>query len=629
MGLKSNGILFEMIHKTVEPDTLFEEYVLDNGGLQALKAQEPQEKIVRLPIDDFFQPTVKVSIRRIKPEALKNLKESVLQECEKAWTKEVYERFAEPLEYDEIGICIDPFCFIVFALIWNGRCRTAVEELLPNDAVYYEYYGKSRYSGPVFERHFRAEDIWTARRLLGMLEKIRAQEEPGEEGKLLMKMVYAGYRYLKRAIRNLPGLDGTEIRDMLWKDTRNFNGMETAARMVLAVLIAEDLDIPFEWDYEWLVMSMFLEEYEEEFVDWSGEEDDDGGEVGDGEEDDDGEEEDDCAETDDGEEEDGEETGDGTADDSESGDSAEEDSEAAEAERERKTEASLQHFLAEFCREYGTASCLSELLQHPAHECWENTLTEVLRMFHISERIFYGHGLTPEEVQKLLHIEEEWSEESFWVMLATAQLCKYVSELTEKYLQCSSENGRLWEHLSDREKETLQLANRQQKQEIERLQKEKHAVNKSLCAVEQQIAALQKQLKETQSREQAQKQELAELRSFAFGLSRKSETGTEKGQKREQFAEWKNRKVIVVGGHANWQGKLREMFPGWQFVGSNQKSVSPDCLRGKKFIVCNTELLTHACYYKILAVRSREQKILYVHSNNMERCMQEMERQLE
>lgn len=633
MGLKNNGILYEMIHKTVEPDALFDKYVLDRGGIRKLKEQKAWEKSICLPIDDLFQPMVKVSIRRIETESLENLKQETLQKWKEAMTQEVYERFAEPLEYDEIGICIDPLGFIAFALVWNGRCRKALEELLPDDAVYYEYYGKSKYGSRVFESHFRAEDIWMARRLLGMLEKIRAQGEPGEEGKLLMRIVYAGYRYLKRSIRNLHSLRGTDIGDMLGKDAENFNGMAAAARMVLAVLIAEDLDISMEWDYDWIVMAMFLEEYEDEFAEWDSEDADEcDGEAQNG----------DDSRTDDEEETADSETADGEDADSEDADSDDEDSEeddgeedddeadeAAEAERMRKVEAERQQFLAAFRREFGTDSCLSELVLHHTDQQWEKTLPEVLRMFHISERIFCGHGLTQEEVLTLLHIEEEWSKERFWVMLAAAQLCKYISELTEKYLECSSENGKLQNHVSDREKEALLLANRQQKKEIERLQTEKRTVNKSLCTMEQQIAALQKQLLEMRCREQAQKQELAELRSFAFGLSQKYEIETDAGHKQERFSEWKSRKVIVVGGHANWQGKLREMFPRWQFVGPNQKSVSPECLKGKKFIVCNTELLTHACYYKILAARNRDQKILYVHSNNLEKCMQEMERQME
>lgn len=601
MGLKNDGILCDGIHKIVEPASLFRNYVLDNGGYRWIKEQK---KGVYLPADDLLGPGVRVSIRKIEPECMNRMMEKALQDCKEGLTEDVYERFTEPLEYDEIGIRIDPACFLVFALIWNGRCRNALETLMPGETVYYEYYGKSKYSGPAFESHFRAEDIWMARRLLGMLEKIRAQGEPGEEGAILMRIVYAGYRYLKRSIRNLHSLSGADIRGMLWKDVEKCSGMEKMSRIVLAVLIAEDLGISLEWDYDWLVMAMLLEEYEEEFIDWDDEENGSCGRNT--------ETEDDGREADNGRENSGEDGGD-----------------EAEAERKRRTEAKLQHFLAEFCRKFGTDCCLSELVLHHTEEQWEKTLPEVLRMFHISERIFYGHGLTQEEVQKLLHMEEEWSEESFWGMLAAAQLCKYISELTEKYLECSSENSRYLNHISDREKEALLLAGQQQKQEIGRLQAEKLAMNKSLYTMEQQIAALQKQLQEIRCREQAQKQELAELRSFAFGLSQKYEIETDAVHQQERFCEWKARKVIVVGGHANWQGKLREKFPNWQFVGANQKSVSPDCLKGKKFIVCNTELLTHACYYKILAARNRDQKILYVHSNNLEKCMQEMERQLE
>lgn len=116
-----------------------------------------------------------------------------------------------------------------------------------------------------------------ARRLTGMLEKLRAQGKPGKEGELLMRAVYAGYRHLKRAVRNLHSLNGAAIKEMLCGNMEEYNGMEHAVRMILAVLIAEDLDVPFEWDYDWLAMALFLEECEDEFASRGDEETDECG----------------------------------------------------------------------------------------------------------------------------------------------------------------------------------------------------------------------------------------------------------------------------------------------------------------------------------------------------------------
>lgn len=567
MGLKKNGILFEMIQKTVKPGMLFNQDVLMRIDLAALKGQLGSTDCVNLQDVNPTFPNMLVTVQKFPKGFLETRKEEVLKHLREKLPQDIYELYVEPLEYDEMDLCIDPACFIVYGLIWNRRCRETLEQLLPEDPSYYEYYENSDYKGPAFESHFRAEDVWMARRLIGMLEKIRAQEEPGQECALLMQAVYAGYRFLRRAIKDLLVLTGGDIYKMLRNDAEDFNAMAMASQIIFAVLIAEDLDILLEWDYGWVVMASFLEDYEDEFYDDADEDDAD-------------------------------------------------------------TEEKYRNFLERFDKEFETTASLSELMMHGTEDQREILLRNILHQFHISERIFWEHGLTSAELQNLIHQDTDWTTERFWGALAAAQLCKYIREITQMYLEKAPESARFQEHISQNETQTLLRTNQHQKQEIERLQAQKLAMNKSLCGMEKKAADLEKKLQEVSCREQAQKQELAELRSFAFGLSQSAPADTDMIRRQERCQEWKNRKIVVVGGHDNWQGKLREMFPRWQFVGANQKSISADCLKGKSYIVCNTELLTHACYYKILASRSRDQKILYVHSNNLERCIQEMERQL-
>lgn len=143
----------------------------------------------------------------------------------------------------------------------------------------------------------------------------------------------------------------------------------------------------------------------------------------------------------------------------------------------------------------------------------------------------------------------------------------------------------------------------------------------------QQIAALKKRVRQGRAREMAQKQELDELRAYVIGMSEKYAIETDFHHSERMYCEWKQRKVIVVGGPEVWQRKLREIFPAWKFVGA-QRDVSAQCLEGRKYIVCNTRILTHACYRRIQTLRNREQMVLYVHSSVPERCLQELERQL-
>ena len=85
---------------------------------------------------------------------------------------------------------------------------------------------------------------------------------------------------------------------------------------------------------------------------------------------------------------------------------------------------------------------------------------------------------------------------------------------------------------------------------------------------------------------------------------------------------------IVIGGHKNWQKKMRQCLPDSQFVASDHMNFDPAMLRNKKYIIVNTDILKHGIYYKIMSERKKEQKVLYVHGNNVDRVLKEIEEQL-
>lgn len=125
------------------------------------------------------------------------------------------------------------------------------------------------------------------------------------------------------------------------------------------------------------------------------------------------------------------------------------------------------------------------------------------------------------------------------------------------------------------------------------------------------------------------KQELEGLRSYVLGLSDRYQLKTDVPGGERRYREWKQRQVLVVGGQEKWQDRLRDYFPNWQFVGEDIRRMPPDFLREKKFIVCNVERLNRAGYLRLLAMRDPEQRILYVHGDGPQRCLEELEKQLE
>lgn len=179
------------------------------------------------------------------------------------------------------------------------------------------------------------------------------------------------------------------------------------------------------------------------------------------------------------------------------------------------------------------------------------------------------------------------------------------------------------------EKEALFCINQRQKEKIGKLQAQKRLQSRKISAMEKRMAALLERMRQESERLEAQKQELSELHSYMFTMGDRYAVEADVRKSGRQYREWRERNVIVVGGHESWQYRLRELFPNWQFVCGTQKNLAPERIEGKKYIICNMQALSRACYDNILARRNREQRLLFVNGENMEQCLEELERQLE
>ena len=128
-------------------------------------------------------------------------------------------------------------------------------------------------------------------------------------------------------------------------------------------------------------------------------------------------------------------------------------------------------------------------------------------------------------------------------------------------------------------------------------------------------------------RHEKEKEEWASLRSFAYQL-RAGQEEELPAHGREKLEGLRIEKSLVIGGHSNWQKKMRCHFPNSQFLACDNRNFDPSILRNKRYIIFNTDILKHASYNRIMAERKKGQKILYVHGNNVERCLGELAGQL-
>lgn len=205
----------------------------------------------------------------------------------------------------------------------------------------------------------------------------------------------------------------------------------------------------------------------------------------------------------------------------------------------------------------------------------------------------------------------------------------------ETYLKKTSKNQEIKNWQISQNNQKLRKENEQLKLQVKHLRK---ICDEQVDILQKQEAAMIRKREEIERykvKETLQHQELSALRTYVHSLADNEEQEYEAQcyeknnlRKRQQLIEkWKRKKVLVIGGHRNWQNKLREFFPEWQFVACEKKNMDKEIVRGKECIICNTEILTHSCYYKAMASRKKGQKIYYVHSNNIDMCIQELQEQ--
>lgn len=170
-----------------------------------------------------------------------------------------------------------------------------------------------------------------------------------------------------------------------------------------------------------------------------------------------------------------------------------------------------------------------------------------------------------------------------------------------------------------------------QEKEIQYLKTKKKDLEETVRKQEQQIEKLQGRVQKAEEKVKENVQELGALRSYVYSMSDSSKYASKnvpKSQQNRTIELWKDQKVLVVGGHIHWQNKLKERFPKWQFVQSNQSALVGHMVKGKDIIICNTSILDHSCYYKMIGEKEKQQQLYYVHCNNIEKCIAELEGQM-
>lgn len=494
---------------------------------------------------------------------------------------DVYQRLLHKKE-----IVIDVIPFIAYAVIRNSRCRSMLFESLTGcEKECLEAFQGSEYQSERFLRKFLLDERKAAKLAVGLLLLLR-EEASQKKYQMVMSIIYAGYKSLKNVVKKLEHLEGKQFEELMEKDIM----VELIlSQMVIEMVIAEDLGIPRLEDYQFCQVVCMLKVYEDRRLH-----------------------------------------------------PQEKDVDMTEGKR------IYRRFLREH-REPG-AYYVSDFLDKKNQEMcerWEK-LENLLNIFGMETRALYGICLEKWEAEMLCTIFEERDWERYKYILLLATLCKYIQQIETMYENEIPEEIQYRKSCEDSEVKSLEYARKRMEERICSLELKKKEKESELDETKRQIERMERESRRREARHEEEKAELARLRELIFqrkgeacditeeferkgetcGIADEEKSGEGIRSLGKRFDAGRLEQSIVIGGHRNWQRKLRRRLPDSQFLASDYMNFDPAVLHNKKYIIVNTDILKHGLYYKIMNERKKGQKILYVHGNNIDRTLREIAEQL-
>ena len=495
-------------------------------------------------------------------------------------------KYIPKIKKGDVQINLDAGWFLLYAMCSKQACRDMLDEVTERKE-YFELWEKSRYNSSFLEGYVPAEHVWYLRVMTGMLEKVHLEGERGPAYKLFMRILSAGYRELRRALKGKKELNNALLKEILDIQKRDqWNMLPHACQVLVLLVMAEDMGIYVCYDGEMVFLLEFLEHFQKEVImKWQN---------------------------------------------LMSGIETDENAENPETEvPTEKADEEYDTFIEAFDQKYSSHRSLSELALSSTGEN-DMLLFDVMQVFGMNPRKFHGLELTEEECRDIWDAYDAWTPKLYRSMLLVAVLTKYISRLERMYIpiSCESQKFQMWKE--EKEKQYYDNLQRQYEARIAQLVSGKRRMEEVIAEQERHINRLQKNIEDQGETARTYKEEIQTLVSYINSMHTLSEAETDNfcSEEQELWKDWEIKKVLVIGGHINWQNKLKERFPRWQFVEAKQRTFEDSMVHGKEWVICNTEVLDHSTYYKVVSAMNKNQKLLFVHSNNMEKCIQELTMQL-
>ncbi len=195
----------------------------------------------------------------------------------------------------------------------------------------------------------------------------------------------------------------------------------------------------------------------------------------------------------------------------------------------------------------------------------------------------------------------------------------------------SAEAGKKQEVTKSDTKETLKTDQQDTSyiEEIESLRRkvlEQNGIIQDLKDTLETYKAEQEESRKEKEQSALEHEELVKIREYLYNLT-EEDTNQQDTVSLEEIKEYLNEKrIVVVGGHINWQQKIKKECAQWSFIDASAAcTLRTDVLRKADFVYFFTDTLAHGVYYKYMnALKESNVKFGYIHGVNVENTLRKM-----
>lgn len=166
--------------------------------------------------------------------------------------------------------------------------------------------------------------------------------------------------------------------------------------------------------------------------------------------------------------------------------------------------------------------------------------------------------------------------------------------------------------------------NKTAKKELARLQAEIDQLHAILNKKQEQLNKLQLDFDRLQKSSAESWESLEQLRDYTETLELQLVSSEDAVAAAETFTkpDFSGKKVVVIGGHANWQARLHEKFSDFTFVPVDEFNFDVSIIKNADLIIFNFAHCSHKQFYRMRENCDRN-KIVYVANTNIDVLMKQ------